>query len=250
MPKLYVDSDKFGYQAKFPVVEAYHAAVKDLVRRKLKEAGGDWQEFVFGASDELITVEDIAAIERMLLALGYKFDWSASISPRERPDIYKPVAGVLDEDVDKYSFEHPEANTAPEEDGRELRGQGDNVAKYPSNTIGVARYVRSPDQVLKLLEDGVPANTIAVIDDSGGTLTAPIIEQFKGVICAGGSTRSHLGILTREYGVPCLMNAKISGIRNGDVVEIETSGAAKTAAAYQKGVEMTVSIWRLKKSAS
>ncbi len=131
-----------------------------------------------------------------------------------------------------------------------MRGQGDNVAKYPANTVGVARYVRSPDQVLELLEKGVPDNTIAVIDDSGGTLTAPIISQFKGVICAGGSTRSHLGILTREYGVPCLMNAKISGIRNGDTVEIETSGAAKTAAAYQKGIEMTVNVWRLKKAAS
>ena len=42
-------------------------------------------------------------------------------------------------------------------------------------------------------------------------LTAPIIEQFAGVICAGGSVRSHLGILSREYGIPCLMNARVSG---------------------------------------
>ena len=81
--------------------------------------------------------------------------------------------------------------------------------------------------------------------DSGGTLTAPILEQFKGVICAGGSTRSHLGILTREYGVPCLMNARISGIHHGDLVEMETSAPAKTAAAYQSGTEMTANVWRL-----
>ena len=30
--------------------------------------------------------------------------------------------------------------------------------------------------------------------------------------------RSHLGILTREYGIPCFMNSKISGIREGDIV--------------------------------
>ena len=36
-----------------------------------------------------------------------------------------------------------------------------------------ALYIRSPAQVLKYMTDGVPANTIAVIDDSGGTLTAP-----------------------------------------------------------------------------
>ena len=77
------------------------------------------------------------------------------------------------------------------------------------------------------------------------TLTAPILEQFKGVICAGGTVRSHLGILTREYGIPCLMNAKISGIKEGDRVEIECTAAAKTAEAYQTGVEMTACVWRV-----
>lgn len=248
MSKLYVDRDKYGYQSKSPVVEAYHAAIKDLVRRKLDEAGGDWAQFVFGAANRLITADDCAAVEKMMVDLGYRFDWSASISPRERPDIYKPLEGVSDADAGSFSFEHPEAVTAPKDSsGREQRGAGDNVAKYTTNTVGVARYIRSPDQVLKLLNDGVPPDTIAIIDDSGGTLTAPIIEKFKGVICAGGSTRSHLGILTREYGVPCLMNAKISGLLSGDLVEIESSAAAKTAAAYQKGVEMTAKVWRIKK---
>ena len=91
--------------------------------------------------------------------------------------------------------------------------------KYPKNLIGIARYIRSSDRVLELLTNGVPDETVAIIDDSGGTLTAPILERFKGVICAGGTVRSHLGILTREYGIPCLMNAKISGIKEGDRVE-------------------------------
>ena len=86
--------------------------------------------------------------------------------------------------------------------------------------------------------------TVAVIDDSGGTLTAPILEQFKGVICAGGTVRSHLGILTREYGIPCFMNAKISGIHEGDTVELECTAPAKTAEDYQRGVERTARIWR------
>ena len=78
-------------------------------------------------------------------------------------------------------------------------------------------------------------------------MAAPILEQFKGVICAGGTVRSHLGILTREYGIPCVMNAKISGIREGDRVEIECTAAAKTAEAYQTGKEMTAKVWRLAK---
>ena len=247
MAKLLVDSDKYAEASASAVVDAYHAAIHDLIRRKLDATGGDWASFVFDKSYDLITAADFAAIERKLLATGHRFDWSAMISVRERPEAYKPATGV-GEDLATFSFEHPEAVvSSADERGREQRGVGDNVVKYPSNLVGVARYIRSSDRVLELLTAGVPADTVAIIDDSGGTLTAPILERFKGVICAGGTVRSHLGILTREYGIPCLMNAKISGIREGDRVEIESTAAAKTAEAYQTGVEMTAKVWRLAK---
>lgn len=249
MAQLYVDRDKFGDQALSATVEAFHSAIKDIVRQRLAASGGDWNAFVFDKSYDLITADDMRAVEKMLLDAGHRFDWSAAISPRERPAAYKPAAGVSDDDIATFAFEHPDAKTAePDAQGRELRGIGDNVAQYAQNCVGIARYVRSPDQVLKYLTEGVPPDTIAIIDDSGGTLTAPILEHFKGVICAGGSTRSHLGILTREYGVPCLMNAKISGIHHGDTVEIEVTAKAKTAEAYQAGVEMTANVWRLKRA--
>ncbi|HYA73820.1 MAG TPA: PEP-utilizing enzyme [Roseiarcus sp.] len=247
MAKLYIDNDKYGDQGASAVVDAYHGAIKDLVRRRLDEIGGDWASFVFDKSYDLIQAKDFAAIEKKLLATGHRFDWSAMISVRERPEAYKPATG-LGEDIKNFSFEHAEAVVAPmDSDGREQRGVGDNVVKYPKNLIGIARYIRSSDRVLELLASGVPADTVAIIDDSGGTLTAPILEQFKGVICAGGTVRSHLGILTREYGIPCVMNAKISGIKEGDRVEIECTAAAKTAEAYQTGVEMTARVWRLAK---
>jgi signal transduction protein with GAF and PtsI domain len=116
--------------------------------------------------------------------------------------------------------------------------------RYPANVVGVARYIRGNARVLADLADGVPPETIAVIDDSGGTLTAPSIEQFAGVVCAGGSVRSHLGIITREYGIPCLMNARVRGIRDGDRIEIEATAQARTAEDYQAGVERPARVWR------
>lgn len=247
MAKLYVDSDKYGDRAKFPTVEAFHSAIKDLVRRRLDQAGGDWASFVFDKSLGLITADDMRAIEAKLLKAGHRFDYSAIISVQERPEAYKPVPG-LGEAAKDYSFEHPDAPTAPADaQGRALCGVGDNVVKHPSNTLGIARYVRTSAAVMDYLTRGVPKDTIAIIDDSGGTLTAPILEQFKGVICLGGSTRSHLGILSREYGIPCLMNSKIKGIKEGDAVEIEASAPAKTAEAYQTGKEMTANIWKHEK---
>ena len=96
---------------------------------------------------------------------------------------------------------------------------------------------------MRYLTDGVPEGTIAIIDDSGGTLTAPIIDQFAGIVCAGGTVRSHLGILSREYNIPCLMNAKVTGIRDGDTVTIEATAAAKTAEDYQAKVHRTGRVW-------
>jgi phosphohistidine swiveling domain-containing protein len=248
MRKLYVESDKFGGPDASATVEAFHNAIREIVRTKLKQAGEHWESYVFGKSLDLISAEDFAGVEKMMLDAGHRFDWSAAVSPMERPEAYKPATGVSDDDLADFSFEHPEAIITPtDERGREQRGQGDNVAQYPEDCTGTARYVRSPAQVLNYLEKGVPADTIAVIDDSGGTLTAPILEQFKGVICAGGSTRSHLGILTREYRVPCLMNAKISNIKQGDTVAIETTARPKTADDYQSGKEVTARIWRTTK---
>ena len=72
-----------------------------------------------------------------------------------------------------FSFEHEEAVTTAPEGGPEQRGQGDYVARYPEDCEGIARCIRSPMQVMKYLDEGGPDNTIAVRDDSGGTLTAP-----------------------------------------------------------------------------
>jgi hypothetical protein len=241
MAKLYADTDKYGDRPASAVVEAFHNAIKDLIRRKLDACGGDWNSFVFDKSYDLITAPELAVIEKQLLSTGHRFEWSAMISARERPDAYKSAAGTED-----FSFEHEEATIAAADgEGREQRGIGDNVVRYPHNTRGTARYVRSSERVLEWLSNGVPAETIALIDDSGGTLTAPILEQFRGVVCAGGTVRSHLGILTREYGIPCLMNARVSGIKEGDRIEIESSAIAKTAEAYQKGIEVTARVWRV-----
>ena len=244
MSAYYADSDKFGDAAASPLVEAFHSAVKDLVRQRLAASGGDWRKFVFADSEQLLTRADFAAIDQRMLELGHRYRWSAQVSVAERPHAYLPAQGVSD-DLATFSFEHPQATTAAADAaGWEQRGVGDNVVPYAFDLIGTARYVRSSAMVLRYLTAGVPPATIAIIDDAGGTLTAPILEHFAGVLCAGGTVRSHLGILTREYGIPCFMNAKLSGILDGDSVKMETTARAKTADAYQHGIAMTARVWR------
>ncbi|MFP6681854.1 MAG: PEP-utilizing enzyme [Gammaproteobacteria bacterium] len=242
MARLYEDSDKYGYQSDFPIVEAYNSAVKDLVRNRFDEAGVAWDEFVADKSYDSITLQDLENIEERLLSYGYRFEPSAMSSAIERPQAYKD-SGLYAED---FSFEHEEAPIAPPDlQGRELRGAGDNVVTRASNITGTARHVRTSDKVLEYLTEGVPADTVAIVDDSGGTLTAPILEKFKAVLCAGGTTRSHLAILTREYGIPCLMNVRLSGIKDGDELELEALAKAKSADDYAAGIDVPAHIWRL-----
>lgn len=243
---LYTDTDRYGNVPASVLVDAINGSVRDLVRRRFAQADCNWAEFVLKASDNLIQKADIEAIEQRILDTGHRFQWSSMFSQRDRPEIYQPME---DGDGASFSFEHPDATVAPADaQGREQRGVGDNVVRREKNTRGIARYIRTAEQVLRLMSEGVPADTIAIIDDSGGTLTAPILERFAGVVCAGGTVRSHLGILTREYGIPCLMNAKISGIHDGDVIEVESTVAARSAESYQGAagaLEPLAKIWRI-----
>jgi phosphohistidine swiveling domain-containing protein len=209
--------DKWARESATPTVEKYHSAIRALVAERLAASGKPWEEAV--VDPELaLTREDFEKIEAELLAEGYKFDVSATISLKEEPDKYKPLAGI--------------ANTGKhesDEQGRPIVGTGENVFKAPADVSGTARYISDVDRVMEMLTGGVPDNTVAIIDDSGGTLTAPILGDFKAVVCMGGTVRSHLGILTREYNVPCLMNAELDGLADGDEVTVEYSKPAADA---------------------
>ncbi len=245
MARLPIDEVLYAKPPASPIVEATLALLQQTVRRKYAEhlarGGAGFDDFVFAGPDCGTAGADIEAVEQALLDAGHRFDWSAAISVAERPDAYKGGASAAD-----FMFEHADAVTAPiDADGRVQCGQGDNVVRHDVNVSGTARYIRSNDRVLAYLSDGVPPGTIAIIDDSGGTLTAPIIDQFTGIICAGGTVRSHLGILSREFGIPCFMNAKLNGIRDGDRVEMEASANARTTEDYQSGTERTGRVWRI-----
>lgn len=209
--------DKWARESATPIVEAYHTAIRALVAERLAASGKSWEEAVSDPALEL-TREDFEKVEADLLATGYRFETSATVSLKEEPDKYKPVAGIADS-----------GQQETDEQGRPIVGTGDNVFQAPEDVTGTARYVSDVEKVMEMLTNGVPEDTIAVIDDSGGTLTAPILGDFRAVICMGGTVRSHLGILTREYNVPCLMNAQLDGIKDGAQVLVEYSKPAADA---------------------
>jgi len=111
-------------------------------------------------------------------------------------------------------------------------GDGDNVFAADDVT-GTVFVVREVSEVDRLMSDGVPEGTIAVIDDAGGTLTAPILPDFDAVVCLAGSVRSHLAIIAREFGVPTLMAARLTRpLETGERITVAYSAAAQSVEAY------------------
>lgn len=233
-----VTPPKWGTSEMLPLPARFNAAVRELAAQRFAETGAAWKDVVFDRQFDLFSVDDARAVEQDALDLGYRFDFSATVSLESEPDKYKRP--------ERAASGYAEG---PVTDGRRQVGVGDNVIRKAETVSGPVALISRVEQVMGFLADGVPPGTIAVIDDSGGTLTAPIIEGFAGVICLGGSIRSHLGILAREYDVPTLMNCKIDTLRDGDVVEIEVTAAPPAADAYETGDTGHARIWTIESGA-
>lgn len=68
---------------------------------------------------------------------------------------------------------------------------------------------------------------VGVVRDAGATFLAPLYDELTAVICTSGTPGSHIGIVSREYRVPCIMAAAFPDgePQNGDLVEVDCSGA-------------------------
>jgi len=211
-------------------VAYFHRRVRELVNERLAASGKSWEEAVWDPASEL-TQEDFERVEQELLDTGHRFEYSARIS--------------LDEEPEKYKLADLGGGEAELEwhDGRAVAGNGDNVFRVERNVVGTARFIQTIETVMEMLTEGVPPETVAIIDDSGGTLTAPILEGFSAVVCKGGTIRSHLGILTREYRIPCLMAAELAGLQDGDRVEVEYT--ATPVSPYDDKESVRATVWKL-----
>ena len=106
-------------------------------------------------------------------------------------------------------------------------GQGHRVFAH-GPVQGTWRVLEGPDDVLDLMDTGAEG-VVALVRDAGATFLAPIFHELTGVVCTGGTPRSHIGIVSREYQVPCIMAAVFTDASGGgepgegDEVEVDCS---------------------------
>ena len=91
---------------------------------------------------------------------------------------------------------------------------------------GTWRAMETPDDVLELMGSGAEG-VVALVRDAGATFLAPIYHELTAVVCTSGTPRSHIGIVSREFQLPCVMGARFHDGEPGEgvPVEVDCSGA-------------------------
>jgi signal transduction protein with GAF and PtsI domain len=89
---------------------------------------------------------------------------------------------------------------------------------------GIWRRLEGPEEVLELMDSGADG-VVAVVRDAGATFLSPIFDELAGVVCTGGTIRSHIGIVSREFRVPGIVGAEILNEPADDThVELDGTG--------------------------
>ena len=111
-----------------------------------------------------------------------------------------------------------------EQDRAEV-GRGQKT--YDFGTVhGRWRRFEGPEDVLDLMDGEAGAEgVVAVVRDAGATFLGPIFDELVGVVCTGGTIRSHIGIISREYRIPGVVATVLSEEPDeGTEVELDATG--------------------------
>ncbi|TQC48792.1 hypothetical protein EEB14_13180 [Rhodococcus sp. WS4] len=220
-----------------PPISTLSGSMQSKIQARIQEnylKMGDDVRFSEAASTrtmELLPAEEISSIANevahsFMEAEGRKLLSGSEIAVDENPELYVLRSEWAAAQENRHDF-----SGLP--DG--AIGQGDNVFRH-NDVEGVALVLREVDEISRLIEEGVPEGMIAVIDDSGGTMTAPILPEFEAVLCRAGTVRSHLAIIAREFEVPVLMGCVFKREpRNGERLRVRYSMAAQNLEAYHGG---------------
>lgn len=218
-----------------PDVSPMSTMIKERVWRTIennfRRMGQSWAEVASTRAMELLSADEVATIDREIVGqymerVGRKLLAGAEVSIAEQPERYmlRTVWQAAQESKEDLSG-------LP--DG--VIGLGDNVFAA-ADVEGTVLVLREIAAIERLLEDGVPEGTIGVIDDAGGTMTAPILPEFDAVLCRAGTVRSHLAIIAREFGVPTLMGTVFTrDLQTGERVRVRYSTEAQSHEAYLGG---------------
>ena len=85
-------------------------------------------------------------------------------------------------------------------------GEGTSVFRSDRIVEGQVKWLEPPAAVIEFIASGEAATSIALSRGGTTTFMAPALASgVRGLLTLQGAPTSHLGILSREFGIPCVM---------------------------------------------
>lgn len=89
--------------------------------------------------------------------------------------------------------------------------EGYNAFETSKSPVGEVKYLDAPQDVIEVVQSGQLANYILLVRGGTTTFLTPALSMGAiGVITMSGAPESHLGILSREFQIPCVMTAHLT----------------------------------------
>lgn len=89
--------------------------------------------------------------------------------------------------------------------------EGYNSFESKKKPVGIIKYLPDPKSVIALIRSGKLKEHIVLAQGGTTTFLAPTLSMGAiGVITLSGAPESHLGILSREFQIPCVMTTYLT----------------------------------------
>jgi hypothetical protein len=89
--------------------------------------------------------------------------------------------------------------------------EGYNCFETDKSPTGTVLYLPDPKSVIALLQSGKLQDHILLAQGGTTTFLAPALSMGAiGVLTLSGAPESHLGILSREFQIPCIMTTYLT----------------------------------------
>jgi len=89
------------------------------------------------------------------------------------------------------------------------RTVGKGLVASGAGCEGIVRRAAEISEVFALIRDPQLEETIILSDTPSATAIVPLLPKVRGVICTSGGVTSHLAIISREFGLACVMAAEL-----------------------------------------
>jgi phosphohistidine swiveling domain-containing protein len=108
-------------------------------------------------------------------------------------------------------------------------GQGTLVSGRA--TSGVIQRADAVPQVIALMGRDDLDRTILLVESAAATAIVPLLDRVGGIVCCSGGATSHLSLVSKEFGLPCVMGAELdlAQLPDGTAVTVGDDGAIHLA---------------------